>query len=43
MSIPSWNEIPWTATDPQQKADEFDAQILENRQAAIAKEEEKKK
>lgn len=42
--VPTWNEIPFNPEDtPQQKADNFDAQILENRQAAIAKEEDKNK
>lgn len=42
--VPTWNDIPFNPEDtPQQKADNFDAQILENRQAAIAKEEERKK
>lgn len=45
---PSWNEIPYTPLPPnptekqkQQKADEFDRQIAENRKAAIKKDRKK--
>lgn len=44
MADTTWNDIPFNENDtPQQKADQFDAQIAENRQAAIEKEEQKKK
>lgn len=40
-SAPKWNDIPWNPdASPEEKADQFDRQIEENRQAAQAKENE---